>query len=407
MNTSRFTIRYKAIHPGTDCTELVFYGSIEQVMQNAGNMGQNAAASTAQGAASLKQRRLYITDEHIASLSPVKSFLQKQKEGGAPVCIVKAGEKHKSIDSVLEIVKTALDNNLNRSSIFVGIGGGVVCDMSAFAASVFKRGALLELIPTTLLAMVDAAIGGKTGCDFGDYKNMIGSFYPAGKLYIAPEFTQSLSDTEFHSGLAEVLKTALLYDKKLFRLLQEKKEEVLQRKPEIINHIVRVCTCAKARTVQKDLTERGIRMHLNLGHTFGHALETLAGLGTISHGEAVAWGIGRAIALSEKLELCPSSYKEEVFQVLQSYGWSCERIHPILHTALKKAGQDAPLTKDSSYEAADHSVDMAADSPAEELLQAMKKDKKNSSNTVRLILQKGIESAVIREVEDEYIRTVL
>lgn len=399
MNTSRFTIRYKAVHPGTDCTELFFYGSIEQALQNAGNMKQNAA--------SLKQRRLYITDEQIASLSPVKSFLQKQKEEGAPVCIVKAGEKHKSIDSVLEIVKTALDNNLNRSSIFVGIGGGVVCDMSAFAASVFKRGALLELIPTTLLAMVDAAIGGKTGCDFGDYKNMIGSFYPAGKLHIAPEFTQSLSDTEFRSGLAEVLKTALLYDKKLFRLLQEKKEEVLRREAEIINHIVRVCTCAKARTVQKDLTERGIRMQLNLGHTFGHALETLAGLGTISHGEAVAWGIGRAIALSEKLGICPSSYKEEVFQALQSYGWSCEHIHPVLHTALKKARQAAPLAKDSPTTTTDGSAGTAADSPTEALLQAMKKDKKNSSNTVRLILQKGIESAVIREVEDEYIRTVL
>ncbi|MGP1523086.1 MAG: 3-dehydroquinate synthase [Treponema sp.] len=407
MNTSRFTIRYKAVHPGTDCTELFFYGSIEQALQNAGNMKQNAAASTAQGATSLKQRRLYITDEQVASLSPVKSFLQKQKEGGAPVCIVKAGEEHKSIDSVLKIVKTALDNNLNRSSIFVGIGGGVVCDMSAFAASVFKRGALLELIPTTLLAMVDAAIGGKTGCDFGDYKNMIGSFYPAGKLHIAPEFTQSLSDTEFRSGLAEVLKTALLYDKKLFRLLQEKKEEVLRREAEIINHIVRVCTCAKARTVQKDLTERGIRMHLNLGHTFGHALETLAGLGTISHGEAVAWGIGRAIALSEKLELCPSSYKEEVFQALQNYGWSCERVHPVLHTALKKARQAAPLAKDSPTTTTDGSAGTAADSPTEALLQAMKKDKKNSSNTVRLILQKGIESAVIREVEDEYIRTVL
>ena len=399
MNTSRFTIRYKAVHPGTNCTELFFYGSIEQALQNAGNMKQNAA--------SLKQRRLYITDEQVASLRPVKSFLQKQKEEGAPVCIVKAGEEHKSIDSVLEIVKTALDNNLNRSSIFVGIGGGVVCDMSAFAASVFKRGALLELIPTTLLAMVDAAIGGKTGCDFGDYKNMIGSFYPAGKLHIAPEFTQSLSDTEFRSGLAEVLKTALLYDKKLFRLLQEKKEEVLRREAEIINLIVRVCTCAKARTVQKDLTERGIRMHLNLGHTFGHALETLAGLGTISHGEAVAWGIGRAIALSEKLELCPSSYKEEVFQALQNYGWSCEHIHPVLHTALKKARQAVPLAKDSPTTTTDGSAGPAADSPTEALLQAMKKDKKNSSNTVRLILQKSIESSVIREVEDEYIRTVL
>ncbi|WP_428769064.1 3-dehydroquinate synthase [Treponema sp. HNW] len=389
MNTSHFTIRYKAVHPGTECTQLLFYSSIEQALQSAANTEPNAsntkpvaAASTVQCATSAKQNRLYITDERVASLSPVKNFLEKQKSEGIPVCIVKAGEQHKTIDTVLEIVKTALDNNLNRSSTFIGIGGGVVCDMSAFAASVFKRGARVDLVPTTLLAMVDAAIGGKTGCDFGSYKNMIGSFYPAGTLYIAPEFIHSLSDTEFRSGLAEVLKTALLYDKKLFRLLREQKEKVLNREAEIINHIVKVCARAKAKTVQKDLTERGIRMHLNLGHTFGHALETLTGLGTISHGEAVAWGIGRAVDLSEKLGLCPSSYKEEVYQVLQSYGWSCERIHSVLQTAL-------------------------ADSPTEELLQAMKKDKKNSGGTVRLILQKGIESALIREVEDEHIRTVL
>lgn len=369
MNTSRFTIRYKAVHPGTERTEILFYGRIEQALQST---------------ACTKQNRLYITDEHIAALSPVKNFLEKKKNEGSPVCIVKAGEQYKSVETVLEIVKTALDNNLNRSSTFVGIGGGVVCDMSAFAASVFKRGARVELVPTTLLAMVDAAIGGKTGCDFGDYKNMLGTFYPAQKIHIAPAFAESLSDTEFRSGLAEVLKTALLCDKKLFGLLQEQKDRILKRDETIIKHIVYVCAHKKARIVQKDLTERGIRMHLNLGHTFAHALESLAGLGTISHGEAVAWGIGRATALSEKLGLCPSSYKEEVFRVLQSYGWSCECIHP----ALRKSS----LVKDNTAQA---------------LLQAMKKDKKNSSETVRLILPKGIESAVIREVEDEYIRTVL
>ena len=369
MNTSRFTIRYKAVHPGTERTEILFYGRIEQALQST---------------ACTKQNRLYITDEHIAALSPVKVFLEKKKNEGFPVCIVKASEQYKSVATALEIVKTALDNNLNRSSTFVGIGGGVVCDMSAFAASVFKRGARVELVPTTLLAMVDAAIGGKTGCDFGDYKNMLGTFYPAQKIHIAPTFAESLSDREFRSGLAEVLKTALLCDKKLFGLLQEQKDRILKRDETIIKHIVYVCARKKARIVQKDFTERGIRMHLNLGHTFAHALESLAGLGTISHGEAVAWGIGRATALSEKLGLCPSSYKKEVFRVLQSYDWSCECIHP----ALRKAS----LVKDNTAQA---------------LLQAMKKDKKNSSGTVRLILQKDMKSAVIREVEDEYIRTVL
>ena len=388
MTTSSFTIRYKAVHPGTERTELLFYDSAEQALQST---------------ASAKQNRLYITDEHIACLAPIKSFLETQKHKGFPVCVLKAGEQYKTIDTVLEIVKTALSGNLKRTSTFVGIGGGVVCDLSAFVASVFQRGARVELIPTTLLAMVDAAIGGKTGCDFGDYKNMIGTFYPAQRIHIAPAFVQSLSNAEFRSGLAEVLKTALLYDKKLFRLLQEKKEEVLRREAEIINHIVRVCTRAKAKIVQKDLTERGIRMHLNLGHTFSHALETLAGLGTISHGEAVAWGIGRAIALSEKLGICPSSYKAEVFKTLQSYGWSCEAVHP----ALQKVRRAPPLVKDNPTTTADGNAKSVTDNPSEALLKAMKKDKKNSCATVRLILQKGIKSALIREVEDEYIRTVL
>ena len=386
MTTSSFTIRYKAVHPGTDRTELFFYDSAEQALQST---------------AFAKQNRLYITDEHIACLAPIKSFLETQKHKGFPVCVVKAGEQYKTIDTVLEIVKTALVGNLKRTSSFVGIGGGVVCDLSAFAASVFKRGVRVELIPTTLLAMVDAAIGGKTGCDFGDYKNMIGTFYPAQRIHIAPAFVQSLSDAEFRSGLAEVLKTALLYDAKLFRLLQEQKKRILKREAEIIKHIVQVCARTKAKIVQRDLTERGIRMHLNLGHTFGHALETLAGLGTISHGEAVAWGIGRAIALSEKLGICPSSYKEEVFKTLQSYGWSCEAVHP----ALQKVRQAPPLIKDNPT--ADGSAKSATDNPSEALLKAMKKDKKNSCATVRLILQKGIKSALIREVEDEYIRTVL
>ena len=137
------------------------------------------------------------------------------------------------------IVKTALESGLQRGSIFVGIGGGVICDMTAFASSIFKRGAGLELVPTTLLAMVDAAVGGKTGCDFENYKNMIGTFYPASRLHVFGDFLQSLPESEYRSGLAETLKTALLYAPKLFHILQTQKEDVMERTPELIRQIIR------------------------------------------------------------------------------------------------------------------------------------------------------------------------
>jgi len=297
--------------------------------------------------------------------------------------VLGAGESYKTIENVLFIVKTALESGLQRGSIFVGIGGGVICDMTAFASSIFKRGAGLELVPTTLLAMVDAAVGGKTGCDFENYKNMIGTFYPASRLHVFGDFLQSLPESEYRSGLAETLKTALLYAPKLFHILQTQKEDVMERTPELIRQIIRRCVIAKASIVEKDLTETGLRMQLNLGHTFAHALETCAGLGAIPHGDAVAWGIGRAMELSLNLNLCDQEYRAEVEEVLESYGWCTTAYHPVLE------GKIPP------------------DEAGDALLSAMKKDKKNSSPAIRCILQREINSTVIQEVPEAAIRSVL
>ena len=128
--------------------------------------------------------RLFVTDETIAKLDCMKDFVSKFKDsrrGNDTLLVLGAGEKYKTIESVLKIVSTALDANYNRNCLFVAIGGGVICDMTGFAASMFKRGVDAEFVPTTLLADVDASIGGKTGCDFSSYKNMIGAFYPAKK----------------------------------------------------------------------------------------------------------------------------------------------------------------------------------------------------------------------------------
>ena len=331
-------------------------------------------------------RYFFVTDATVASLDCMKEFTASFDDGVLGqdrLLILGSGEKYKTIESVLEIVKAAINENFSRNDCFVGIGGGVICDITAFAASIFKRGARVKLVPTTVLAMVDASMGGKTGCDFDNYKNMIGTFYPAKRLHVFSDFLQTLPPEEYRSGLAETLKTALLYAPKLFHIMQNQKDEVLARETELVRQIIRRCVIAKASIVEKDLTETGLRMQLNLGHTFAHALETTAGLGAIPHGDAVAWGIGRALELSVNLGLCEEEYRQEVDQVLESYGWCRTAYHPVLEG--KVSPEEAGTV----------------------LLSAMKKDKKNSSTAVRFILQREINSTVIQEVPEDKILAVL
>lgn len=383
MTQDTFTINYPAISVGTEKTDIIFYTSEEtpniySILTPAGPQG-----------------RILVTDTTVIGL-PVMQPVAKAfgvdatveagscyRNGVHTLLVLGPGESHKTIENILTIIRTALDGGLQRASTFVGIGGGVICDMTAFAASIFKRGARLELVPTTLLAMVDAAVGGKTGCDFESYKNMIGTFYPAARLHVFSDFLQTLPASEYRSGLAETLKTALLYAPKLFSILQNQKEQVLEREPELVRQIIRRCVIAKASIVEKDLTETGLRMQLNLGHTFAHALETCAGLGAIPHGDAVAWGIGRALQLSLDLSLCDQEYRDDVYAVLEDYGWCKEAYHPVLEGKISL--QDAGCL----------------------LLSAMKKDKKNSSSSVRFILQREINSTVIQEVDEDTVLKVL
>lgn len=387
MTNDTLTIRYSPVSPGTDRTEILFYGP-------------DSAAELADCLSPGKHDapRIFVTDTTVASLPLMAGIAEAfglapgvpAEEGGVfrsgsdTLIALGPGESRKTVDNVLAIIKAALDSGLRRSSVFVGIGGGVICDMTAFAASIFKRGARLELVPTTLLSMVDAAVGGKTGCDFDTYKNMIGTFYPAERLHVFSGFVQLLPESEFRSGLAETLKTAMLYAPKLFDIMQNQGEAVKRRDPETIRQLIRRCVIAKANIVEKDLTETGLRMQLNLGHTFAHALESRAGLGAVPHGDAVAWGIGRAVELSVRLGLCGTDYRNEVFGVLESYGWETSPVHPVL----APGGQDADRT-------------------AEALISAMRKDKKNTSDSIRCILQREMNSTVIQEVPEADIAAVL
>ena len=365
MQNDSFTINYQLVPHGTEKTDLIFYNNINEIFEN-----------LLQG----NSQNVICTDSNVANISFVKNFLENAKNSQAQIVIIPAGEENKTIESVLSIVKGALEKSFSRSCRFIAIGGGVISDMTAFASSLFKRGAKLEIVPTTLLSMADACIGGKTGCDFDNYKNMIGTFYPASKLHFCPEFILSLNQTEYLSGLAEVIKTAMLYSTELFNILKNEHKKIMAKDKEILFKMIKICALAKANIVEQDISESGIRKQLNLGHTFGHALESVAGLGKISHGQAIAWGIGRAIEISFNLGLCSKNYKDEVFKLLNLYGYSTEKLPNIVENNLE--------TK-------------------EKLISAMKQDKKNDATGITFILQKSINDTEILTVEEKEILLVL
>ncbi|RLD31875.1 MAG: hypothetical protein DRI73_07985 [Bacteroidetes bacterium] len=190
--------------------------------------------------------------------------------------VLEPGEVTKKWESIGDIISQAVEIGAARDSLFVGVGGGVICDMAAFAGSIYMRGAEVILIPTTLLAMADAALGGKTGIDFQGYKNMIGTFFPAMEVRICIDLLDTLPEREYLSGLAEIIKHGLLRDTKILDILNVKYKEVLARDKDILSEIVERSIKVKAWYVEQDAVESGIRAHLNFGHTFGHALESVS-----------------------------------------------------------------------------------------------------------------------------------
>ncbi len=293
--------------------------------------------------------------------------------GDDPRFVLAAGEASKSW-SELELILTAmLSADLTRDSLVVGVGGGVTCDMAALAASVYMRGCNLVLVPTTLLAMVDAAVGGKTSVNFGGYKNMVGTFYPAAEVRLCPDLLHTLPQREYISGLAEVIKTAMLGDPELFSLLERESARIEQRDDDLLRDVVWRCIMVKGATVEADLRETGIRAHLNLGHTFAHALESEKGLGFWSHGEAVAWGLARAMDAGVAAGVTERQYAMRVLSLLDTFGY---------RTGLLPEASAA-------------------------MLAAMRKDKKRRAGSSRFVLQKGLGRTMIAELDEALVRSVL
>ena len=208
------------------------------------------------------------------------------------------GEIHKNWQTLNQIFDQLIEKRCERKTTLIALGGGVVGDMTGFAAATYQRGVPYIQIPTTLLAQVDSAVGGKTAINHPQGKNMIGAFYQP-KLVLADTQTlDTLPQREFSAGMAEVIKYGLIRDLPFFEWLETNMEKIMAREPEALVHAIYESCRNKAEVVTQDERETGIRAILNLGHTFGHAIETATGYGTWLHGEAVGMGIVMAADLS-------------------------------------------------------------------------------------------------------------
>ncbi len=234
-----------------------------------------------------------------------------------PVYVVEPGEKSKDFAVMTKIWNWLLENGADRSSFIVGIGGGVVCDLAGFVASTYMRGIPFGFVATSLLAQVDASVGGKNGVNLDGYKNIIGTFTQPEFVICDTSMLKTLPDDEFRNGMAEVIKHALIRDAEKFKFLKKNRNEILNREREAINHIVNRSIKIKAAIVQADEQERGERRLLNFGHTWGHAVEKE---NKIPHGQAVSIGMAFASGLSKQLSYLKEKDYDEILVLLHDYG---------------------------------------------------------------------------------------
>jgi len=286
-----------------------------------------------------------------------------------PVLILPSGEKTKSSDKLVDVWSFLSSSKIDRGGFLVALGGGVIGDLSGFAAATFLRGISFYQVPSTLLAMVDSSVGGKTGINLPSGKNLVGSFHQPHGVWADLDLLDTLPPREFSAGMAEVIKYGLLGDRRLFELLLNLETKLSPRHPKL-TEIIRTCCFNKAEIVKHDEKEikssGGGRALLNLGHTFAHAIEAVAGYGTYLHGEAVGIGLLCAWRLSVRSGYDLGFAESELIRLLKLYSLPCEL----------KAGL-----------------------PVDRLIEAMYADKKVKSGIINLILMKQIGEAFQQELE--------
>jgi len=248
----------------------------------------------------------------------VERGLRRSK--GSAVHLFDDAESAKNLCSVEHIMRSLSRAGADRKSLIVAVGGGVVGDVAGFAAAAYLRGVKLVHIPTTLVAQVDSSIGGKTGVNLPEGKNLIGAFYPPRLVITDPELLCTLCDREFRGGLAEVIKHAVIADAKMFTMLEKDLERVLRRDRQVLSFLIPRNVEIKARVVSRDERESGLREILNYGHTFAHALESVTKYRRYRHGEAVAWGMIAAAFLGHELGLTRADDVSRIVALIRRLG---------------------------------------------------------------------------------------
>ncbi len=286
------------------------------------------------------------------------------------VCLVPEGEQHKTLASIASLYDQFVAARIDRKSAVIALGGGVIGDMAGFAAATFLRGLPFVQVPTSLLAMVDSSVGGKTGVDLPQGKNLVGAFKQPRLVIIDPTVLASLPGTEVRAGLAEIIKHGILGHADLFCQLEE-------HGPTSIAQMVADAVRVKVRVVEEDPYEQGVRATLNLGHTFGHAIELVSGF-KVRHGEGVALGLIASANMAVALERCSPQLAQRIAQVIERVG---------LPTAITGYSQEA-------------------------VLNAMQTDKKRAGKTLRFIIPQALEDVAIiddpgRDVVQAALATVL
>lgn len=261
-----------------------------------------------------------VTDENVDGFQAQYCMEGLQSAGySVEKYVIKPGEASKNLDTIREIYSFLLKHKLDRSSALIALGGGVVGDITGFAAATFLRGINFVQVPTSLLAQADSSVGGKVGVDFEGSKNIIGAFYQPRFVYINVNSLKTLPEREMRSGLAEVLKHGIIMDKDFFEYVEYNIPKILNFNEEVLQYVTKINCTIKGGVVQQDEKESGMRALLNFGHTFGHAIESVSNF-SLLHGECVAIGMMGALKLAKLMEMADEAVIGKVEKALKKAG---------------------------------------------------------------------------------------
>lgn len=314
----------------------------------------------------LSSQVLVVTNETIKPLYGDRLYEKLDKLGLSRLAMIALpdGEAYKDLNTLNLVFDALLEHRFNRTATLIALGGGVIGDMTGFAAACYQRGVNFIQVPTTLLAQVDSSVGGKTGVNHSLGKNMIGAFYQPQCVMIDLQVIDTLPERELSAGLAEVIKYGLIYDSDFFAWLETNIDSLMQKDYEALQYAIQQSCRIKAEVVAKDEREGGLRAILNLGHTFGHAIEAHQGYGSWLHGEAVGAGMLMAVDLSERL------------------GWIDAEV--VARTRLLLERAKLPIQSPENMSPADFMKYMAV-------------DKKVLDKALRLVLLRSLGEAVVTE----------